>query len=44
MVFMIVNVFLHLMTFDIILLALSMIFHLGNMQTLNEGMQDGLTL
>ena len=38
MVFMIVNIFLHLMTFDLILLALIMIFYLGNMQTLKEDM------
>ena len=42
--FMIVYIFLHLMIFDLILLALMMIFHLGNMQTLNEGMSRVLTL
>ena len=44
MVFMIVYIFLHLMTFGLILLALIMIFHLSNMQTLNEGMPRVLTL
>ena len=36
--FMNVYIFLHLMAFDLILLALIMIFHSGNMQTLKEGM------
>ena len=38
MICMIVYIFLNLMTFDLNLLALIMIFHLGNMQTLKEGM------
>ena len=43
MVFMIVFIFLHLMTFDLNLLAL-MTFHIGNIQTLKEGMSRVLTL
>ena len=41
---MIVHIFLHLMTFDFILLALKMIFYLGNMQTLKKGMSRVLTV
>ena len=44
MVLMIFYIFLHLMTFDLILLALIMIFYLGNMQTLKEGMSRVLSL
>ena len=44
MVFMIVLIFLHLMTFDLILLALIIIFHLGDMQTLKADMSCVLTL
>ena len=44
MVFMIVYTLLHLMTFDLILLALKVIFHLGNMQTMKRGMSRVLTL
>ena len=44
MFFMIVYIFLHLMTFDLILLALKLIFIWGNMQTLIKGMSRVLTL
>ena len=44
MVFMVVYILLQLMTFDLILLALRLIFHLGNMQTMKKGMSRVLTL
>ena len=44
MVFMIVYILLHLMTSDLILLALKVIFHLNNMQTMKKGMSCVLTL
>ena len=44
MVFMIVYILLHLMTFDLISLALKVIFHFGNMQTMKKGMSRVLTL
>ena len=44
MFFKIVYISLHLMTFDLILLALKIIFHLGNMQTLKKDMSRVLTL
>ena len=44
MVFMIVYILLHLMTFDLILLALKVIFLLDNMQTMKKGMSLVLTL
>ena len=39
-----IYILLHLVTFDLILLALIMILHLGNMQILKEGMSCVLTL
>ena len=42
--FTIVYIFLHLMTLDLILFALIMVFHLGNMQTLKEDMSRVLNL
>ena len=42
--FMSIYILLHLVTFDLILLALIMILHLGNIQTLKEGMSCVLTL
>ena len=42
--FMTVYILLHLLTFDLILLALKVIFHLGNMQTMKKGMSRVLTL
>ena len=44
MVIMIVYILLHLMTFNVMLLALKVIFHLGNMQTMKKGMSHVLTL
>ena len=44
MYFMVIYKVLHLMTFDLILLALIIIFHLGNMQTLRECRSRVLTL
>ena len=39
-----IYILLHLVTFDLILLALIMILHLGYMQTMKEGMYCVLTL
>ena len=44
MFFMIVYIFEQLMTFDLILSDLKMIFHLGNMQALKKVMSRVLTL
>ena len=41
--FMIVYILLHLMTFDLNLLALKVIFHLGNIQTMKKAMSRVLT-
>ena len=39
-----INILLHLVTFDLILLTLIMVLHLDNMQTLKEGVSRVLTL
>ena len=44
MFFMIVYILLHLMKFVLILLALKVIFNLGNMQTMKKGMSLVITL